>query len=191
MKKTLVLFVLIALLALSANAQVIRSSSPGATVDNLVALCTGLDGTGGAMDTISYPENGTITDVNVRTEITHTWRGDIQMHVAYSGGGGNILLAADHDGGDDNYFATFDDESANGACATVCGTGSGMCGAAPGTDCTPDAALTAFDGLASPGDWTISVCDDAGGDAGTLDLWEMQVDGTGELPVELMGFSID
>ncbi len=196
MKKTVILLSAILLLALSfsASAAVTRSSSPGTVIDSATNLCTGTDGTGGITDTISYPENGVISDVNVRTEITHTWRSDLQMHVSYSvGAAGNIVLAADHGGfNEDDYFATFDDESANGTCATVCGSGTTpACTAAGATDCVPDVALSAFDTLTSPGDWTITICDDAGGDTGTLDLWEMTVDGSDELPIELLEFTVD
>jgi hypothetical protein len=50
------------------------------------------DGSGGITSSIVYPETGTITDVDVRVEITHTWRSDLQFHVSYSGGGGNVVL---------------------------------------------------------------------------------------------------
>jgi subtilisin-like proprotein convertase family protein len=78
----------------------------------------------------------------------------------------------------------------------LCGaTGVGACSAAnaPGPTCRGNNSLTAFDGLSSPGTWTLSVCDDAGGDEGTLQLWELSVNGmAGDgLPVELVGFGIE
>jgi subtilisin-like proprotein convertase family protein len=181
-------------LVMSADAVVVRSNSPGLAVSNTTNACSGTDGAGGVMDTIAYPETGTISDVNVRTEIDHTWRGDLQFDVQYSVGGGIVVLAADHDGSSDDYYVTFDDEAAM-PCSTVCGTSGGTppCSAAQPETCQPDNSLTAFDGLASPGTWTIRVCDDAGGDDGTLQLWEMAVNGqAGDgLPVELMGFKVE
>ena len=185
-------FVLLIGVTLTVNAAVTRTSSPGANIDSAANLCTGADGAGGVTDTIAFTENSaSISDVDVRVAIDHTWRGDLQFDVAYSGGGGTVVLAADHDGSADNYYATFDDEAAT-ACGTVCGSAAN-CTAAPGPTCSPDSALTAFDGLTSPGTWTMRVCDDAGGDTGTWNSWAVTANGQpgDELPVELMEFVID
>lgn len=179
----------IAIASCSVLAQVTRSSSPAAAIPD--STCSGTDGSGGISDTIAYPETGTISDVDVRVAFDHTWRGDLQFHVAYSGGGGNVVLAADHGGFNaDNYYATFDD-AAGVPCSTVCST-SGACSSLLGSvTCSPNSALSAFNTLASPGTWTFAVCDDAGGDTGTLQTWEITVAGSGGLPVELVGISIE
>jgi len=189
MKKTLIFACALLLGAGVASAQITNTSTPGLAFTD--STCIGLDGTGDITDTIAFTETGTITDVNVRVAITHTWRGDLQFHVEYDQGGGIVILAADHDGGDDNYFATFDNEAGT-ACSDVsmCGTGSAVCGAAPGPTCVPDGNLASFYTLASPGTWTFAGCDDAGGDSGTLDEWAVTLDGPG-LPVELMSFQVD
>ncbi len=192
MKKALIVLVAIFCVVGMAQAQVSNSSSPGAgTTDS---TCTGTDGSGDLSDTIAFTEVGTISDVDVAVEIDHTFRSDLQFHVNYSvGAAGNITLAADHDSLDDSYYATFDDEAGT-LCsdATMCGGDDGFCDSAPNAvTCMPDVALTAFDGLTSPGTWTMELCDDAGGDSGTWQTWTMTLDGDGELPVELMGFSVD
>lgn len=188
-------FVLIGILTIFtagvAQAQVTRTGAPSAAIVD--STCTGVDGSGGPTDTIFFPETGSITDVNVRVAIDHTFRSDLQMHVTYTGGGGTVILAADHGGfAENDYYATFDDEGA-GPCSTACGSGATACSAvgAPGPTCQPDTALTAFDALASPGTWTFALCDDAGGDTGTWQTWAMTVDGTGQLPVELMRFTVE
>lgn len=194
MKKALIVLVALFCVVGMAQAQVTNTATPGVTIlpDNGCTNPDG-DGAGGITDTIAFAEAGTISDVDVRVEMTHTFRSDLQFHVSYDGGGGNVILASAHDSLDDNYFATFDDEA-----ATLCSDNS-MCGGLDGVcdsvgtavTCIPDAALTAFDGLSSPGTWTLSVCDDAGGDTGTVDVWAVTLDGDGQLPVELMGFAVD
>ena len=168
------------------------TSSPNAPIlpDNgCVDDATGT-GDGGITDVISFPAIATIADVDVAVEITHTWRGDLQIGLSFSGGGGTIVLANNHDTSGDNYYATFDDEGA-APCgdAANCGTGAN-CVAAPGPICQPDVALSAFDGLsATPGDFTLAICDRATGDLGTLLSWSVTVDAA-TVPVELMGFDV-
>lgn len=189
MKKILVIAFALALSAGFASAQITNTSTPGLPfTDN---TCIGLDGSGGITDTIAFTETGTITDVNVRVAMTHTWRSDLQFHVEYTLGGGIVILAADHDSSDDNYYATFDNEAVT-LCsdATMCGTGGGVCDTAPGPTCSPDGDLSSFYTLGSPGTWTLAACDDAGGDTGTFDEWAVTLDGPG-LPVELMSFQVD
>ncbi len=196
MKKTFILVAIafVCLFGLQADAEVSHSSAPAIAIDTNNCLGDdGGDGLDGWSDTIAFAEAGTISDVDVTVEIDHTWRADLQFHVEYSvGAAGAIVLAADHDGGDDDYYATFDDE-AGMLCsdATMCGTGSAVCVSGSPATCMPDVALSAFDGLTSPGTWTLMVCDDAGGDDGELTGWTVTVDGDGDLPVELMSFMVE
>jgi len=172
-----------------ASAQITNTSTPAlAITDNECSVPTF------NTDTIAFTEAGTISDVNIRVAMTHTWRGDIEFYVDYSVGGGPVVLVAPtgHDGSADNYYATFDD-AAGTACsdATMCGAAGTACeGPAPGVTCMGDQLLSAFNGQTSPGTWTIYVCDDAGGDVGTLDEWAVTLDGPG-LPVELMSFQVN
>lgn len=187
MKKTLVIAFALALTAGFASAQITNTSTPALAIPD--SECA----TGGYVtDNIAFTEAGTITDVNVRVAITHTWRGDLQFFVDYSVGGGPVDLALNHDGSADNYYATFDQEAALPCIdPTMCEMGAGgPCETAPGPACQPDGTLSSYYTLASPGTWTISVCDNAGGDTGTLDEWAVTLDGPG-LPVELMSFQVD
>mgnify|MGYP001553059925 CR=1 FL=1 len=191
MKKTLAIAFVLTLSAGFASAQITNSSAPGLAFTD--STCTGADGSGGLTDSIAFTETGTITDVNVQVDMTHTWRSDLQFHVEYSVGGGIVILAADHDSFGDNYHALFDQEAGT-ACidATLCGssTAGGPCETAPGPICAPDGDLSSFYTLASPGTWTLAACDDAAGDSGTFDSWAVTLDGPG-LPVELMSFQVD
>jgi hypothetical protein len=185
MKKILVFACALVLSAGIAGAQITNTSTPALAIPDAECAVPTY-----ATDTIAFTETGTITDVNIRVAFTHTWRGDLEFFVDYSVGGGPVNLALDHDSSADNYYATFDQEAAL-PCSdgTLCGA-AGPCDTAPGPTCLPDGDLSAYYTLASPGTWTISICDDAGGDTGTLDEWAVTLDGPG-LPVELMSFQVD
>jgi subtilisin-like proprotein convertase family protein len=190
MKKITLLALALASCGLNASVD----SAPGTAISFDTNPCTGADGTGGITDTIAIAETGNLTDVNVNLDITHTWRGDLQMHLSYTGGGGDVILAAGHGAGSaDNYFAIFDSEAGT-VCndVTTCDGDETSCfDSGNRATCSPDGALTAFNGLASPGTWTITVCDAAAGDDGTLDLWGVTLTGDGNVPVELMNLEIE
>ena len=176
-----------------AQAAVTQGSAPNAPVapDNGCTDDTSGNGAGGISDIIAFVEAGTISDVNVRVEFTQTWRSDIQAALSYSGGGGTIQVINNWDTSGDNLFATLDSDAANPCSAAAdCGTGTN-CVTAPGPTCAPDVSLNAYDGLTSPGTWTLAVCDRAAGDTGNLVAWEVTVDGDGGLPVDLQGFSVN
>jgi subtilisin-like proprotein convertase family protein len=179
------------------SAQVTETSTPALAIPD--STCSGnVDGQGGITDTITFSQDGTIDDVNVSVDITHTWRSDIQISLNYNSVRSVLILDADTSG--DNLFVTFDDDT-----AFQCGDSTSACGSSSSTNCTDDAnrvSCKAYDGAADVlldtnyggmsstlGAWTLEVCDDAGGDTGTLDAWSITLDGAG-LPVELMSFDI-
>ncbi len=197
MKIRLVLFAVLGIALMAspvAQAAVTHSSAPNAPVspDNGCLDDTAGTGLGGITDVIAFVEAGTISDVNVRVEFTQTWRGDIQTALTYTGGGGAVVLANNHGGSADNYYATFDSDAAFLCSDATSGCGAAAnCAAAPGPTCQPNQTLNAYDGLTSPGTWTLTTCDRATGDTGNLVAWEVTVDGDGGLPVDLQGFSVN
>lgn len=193
-KKVLVLFVAGLFAAFSAQAQITNTDNANVPMDPDNGCLDDTNGTGqgGVTRTIAFTQTGTIDDVNVSIDITHTWRSDVQAGLSYSVGGGTILLANNQDTSGDNYIATFDSQAALPCSdATQCGLTAGSpCATAPGAICQPTGSLDAYNGLASPGTWTLTLCDRAAADTGTLNSWAVTLDGMG-LPVELTGFSID
>lgn len=189
-----ILLILCAAPVLAGTSNVVTiSSSPNAPIlpDNgcLDDTNTGT-GLGGITDAITFTDPGVIEDVNVRIEITTTWRSDVQAAVTYTDGGGVVLLANNTDTSGDNFFATFDSEGAL-PCgdAANCGTTTN-CVTAPGPVCQPITPLTVFNNLDCPGTFTLAVCDRAAADAATLVLWEVTVTGT-HIPVELQTFTVN
>lgn len=190
-KKSLVLAAAAALvLTVAAQAAVTRTASPAAAIPDDSCTVLNGNGDGGTTSTITFTETGTISDVNVGVEIAHTWRSDVQLGLGYSVGGGPIQLIDDVGAGNDNIFATFDSD-AGATCATACAAAGPCSNAGTAQTCSPAASLNGFDGQTSPGTWTLSACDDSSAISGTVTTWSVTLDGSGQLPIELMGFSIE
>ncbi|MFZ2360765.1 MAG: proprotein convertase P-domain-containing protein, partial [Anaerolineae bacterium] len=113
---------------------------------------------------------GTITDVNVTIgQLTHTYDADLDIHILHPDSTA-VELSTDNGGLGDNYVNTvFDDEA--GTLITA--------GTAPFTGSyRPEGLLSALDGKATNGTWTLRVVDDASGDSGTLSSWSLTICGS-------------
>ena len=143
--------------------------------------------------TLTFSVNGTISDANLTVDITHTWNDDIELRLT-SPSVAAQLLWQDCGGSGDNLTATIDQQA--GALSTCPTTGpiTGTLLPTNGTAASPVAAsgtLTAFNGSASGGVWTLNVVDDSSICTGTLNAWSLTIDGPAPLPVELMSFEIE
>lgn len=128
--------------------------------------------TGWVSSVITVPDSFFIADVNVGIWMTHTYRGDVEMQLR-APDGTTVLLIADLGGGADNINALFDDSAPAGPDSTN--------HTAPPPYYTdhpwlPLQPLAAFRGVPLAGDWTLDVCDDAGGDTGTVNQWSLFVE---------------
>lgn len=131
----------------------------------------------GVSTTFTMSEMGTITDVNIGVEISHTWIGDVQATVTH---GGVSVILFDRPGvpattfgcADDNMDCTFDDESINGSIEDVC---NGNDPAYTG-DYSPVDPLSAFIGMEASGDWVLSLSDATTPDEGILEGWCIDVE---------------
>ena len=84
----------------------------------------------------------------------------------------------------DDIAVTLDDEGGDGPVEAMCATASPALFGAP----TPNNPLSAFDGEALAGTWTLRAVDIAGADVGTLDQWCLL---PSTVPVELLTFTIE
>ena len=118
----------------------------------------------GASTSIVVTDINTVTDVNVRVRITHTYDGDLDLKLT----GPNaitIVLSENRGTSGDNFTNTVFDDSAATAIAS---------GVAPFTGSfRPEAALSAFNGIPATGTWTLTVVDQANVDVGTIDSFEL------------------
>ena len=114
---------------------------------------------------------GTITDLNVRMEATHTWVGDLKFTLTH---GATTVALIDRPGTvttggcqQNDIAVTADDEGADGTIESACSTTPPAVGGVR----TPNAPLSAFDGQDFSGAWTLNVSDLAGIDTGNLTRW--------------------
>jgi subtilisin-like proprotein convertase family protein len=141
------------------------TSSPGLAIPDNNPL--------GVSDTIVMGMSFPISDVNIAVANTHTWVGDLAISIEHLG---TTVVIVDRPGvpastfgcSEDNWSIELDDEGTGGAIEDQCAPG---LSSAP--NYTPNNPLSAFDGMDSAGNWTITVSDNAGGDTGTLDSWSV------------------
>ncbi|XZE54163.1 S8 family serine peptidase [Planctomycetaceae bacterium SH139] len=109
---------------------------------------------------------GTIVDIDVRVNATHTYTGDLRFTLEAPTGEQVILFNRHGGSGDDLADTWFDDQAATSITA----------GSAPfAGSFRPIEPLSAFDGLLAEGTWTLFVADLAGGDQGVVNEWEILV----------------
>ena len=120
--------------------------------------------------TITIADTGTITDINVGLDITHTWDGDLGITLI-APDGTRVLLVNRRGGGSDDFTNTVLDDEASTPI---------MSGTPPFTGSyIPDESLATFYGMSLTGDWTLEIVDNAGGDIGTLNDWSLDITTSG------------
>ena len=101
-------------------------------------------------DAVSIATTGTVSDVAVFVDVTHTWQGDLTVTLT-SPLGTAVVLHNRTGSSTDNIFGWY-----------------------PG-DLAPAGDLGVFAGEEMSGDWTLSVSDGAGGDVGTFNEWCLHI----------------
>jgi subtilisin-like proprotein convertase family protein len=117
---------------------------------------------------------GTITDLNVRLRLNHTYDGDLDIYLI--GPDGTIVeLTTDNGSSGDNYGSGANSCGSTPTVFDNTGTVLISSGTAPfAGKFKPEQLLSAFNGKSSKGTWKLRIIDDAGGDVGTLYCWELQ-----------------
>jgi len=111
-------------------------------------------------------QSGSISDVDVNLNITHSYDGDLEITLI-APDGTRVLLINKQGGESDNFTNTKLDDAA----ATAIGSGS-----APFTGSyQPDEALSALNGKSTTGTWTLEVKDTFNNDGGSLDNWSVTI----------------
>ncbi|NUM43460.1 MAG: carboxypeptidase regulatory-like domain-containing protein, partial [Anaerolineales bacterium] len=124
-------------------------------------------------DTFVVGNNGTLLDLNVSINASHTWVGDTTFELTHQDTGTSVTMI-DRPGysgtgfgcSNNNIDVVLDDEGVDGPVENQCATDPALFG-----NPTPNNPLSAFDGEDLAGTWIISVTDSAGGDTGTLAEW--------------------
>jgi subtilisin-like proprotein convertase family protein len=116
--------------------------------------------------TLDFDKFGTIRDVNVTLDITHTWDADVVATLISPTGTRVLLFSGIGQNGDNFTNTTFDDDGTNPTPIAN--------GIAPFTGTfTPFEALSAFDGEEARGTWTLEVFDTFPADQGAINNWSL------------------
>ncbi|MBX3404765.1 MAG: S8 family serine peptidase [Phycisphaeraceae bacterium] len=137
-----------------------------------------IPGTGVIESTIFIPDGRTITDVDVRMNILHTYVGDLRITLI-GPQGQSVLLVNRRGGPGQNFTGTIFDSQA-GTAITL--------GFAPFTGrFRPEQTLATLNNSTAQGTWTLRIEDLRAGDAGTLLDWQLDLTLTNDIfgPFEL------
>jgi len=119
----------------------------------------------GVTSNLVIANSGSVTDLNMSLQVTHTFVGDLSFRLTHVESGTTALLInrpSSCSGNDIN--AILDDEAASPVqCAASVPTINGSF--------RPDNPLTVFDGLARNGTWRLTASDNSGADLGTVNTW--------------------
>ncbi|WP_183094631.1 proprotein convertase P-domain-containing protein [Nocardioides stalactiti] len=134
----------------------------------------------------SFPDGTTVTDVNVNLQgFNHTFPSDVDVLLVGPDGTTGSVIFSDLGGSTDANNATIvlDDEAPSDVPSTVVsGTfrptnnTAGDTFPAPAPPPTASGTLASFDGLLADGTWSLYVTDDAGGDAGSMQGWSLDLE---------------
>jgi large repetitive protein len=109
---------------------------------------------------------GTITDIDVTLNISHTWVADLEIYLI-GPDGTRVELLADVGGDGDDFVGTVLDDQADVPISE---------GSAPFTGrYRPEGLLAAFNGLTSDGDWVLEITDIFQPDPGILQSWSIAI----------------
>jgi M6 family metalloprotease-like protein len=128
-----------------------KVSSPAAAIPD--------DSATGVKDAITVTEAGAIASLKVSVDISHTYRGDLQVTLLAPGGDAIVLHRRNQGGAADDLKATYDTAS------------------------LPALATLAGKGMAGP--WTLHVQDLARQDRGVLNRWELEIQRAAETRIVL------
>ncbi|HLF62482.1 MAG TPA: T9SS type A sorting domain-containing protein [Saprospiraceae bacterium] len=124
---------------------------------------------------VSLPQGVEIVDVNVCVKITHTWIGDCDTEIISPSGASTLLWGFGQCGPTDNMHQKFDDAGPltvlcadiNDGCDFILQPVAFQLGTPP---------LAQYNSTNPNGTWTLMITDNAGGDAGTLDEWHLEIE---------------
>ncbi|WP_333876639.1 zinc-dependent metalloprotease [Flavobacterium sp.] len=127
--------------------------------------------------TLSVASTNIISDVNVTMNISHTWVNDMTITLI-SPAGTQVQLVAQPCVSDDllNVDATFDDSGI----PLVCEVNPAITGTI-----RPLQSLTAFNGQAMNGTWTLRVLDSYNQDGGSINSWSLELCSTVPVPLSV------
>jgi subtilisin-like proprotein convertase family protein len=115
-------------------------------------------------NTINVPITGTVSDVNIGLNVTHTYPNDLVIAINNPANDIQVPVWNRACGGNNNFNVTLNDGSPAFTCvANMTGTFS------------PSSPLSAFNGTNANGNWSLLAADFYNADTGTLNSWSINV----------------
>ncbi|MCC6701720.1 MAG: proprotein convertase P-domain-containing protein [Fluviicola sp.] len=149
------------------------TASCGNYVATTVPVAISATGTPTVTSTLTVPTNGTIDDINVVDLVgTHTYIQDLTITLT-SPAGTVVTLFDQICAGENDFNLNLDDEATPGALP---------CPPVGGGSYQPSSVLSAFDGEAMNGTWTLTITDNANQDGGSLTGWALDICFTPTIP---------
>lgn len=136
-----------------------------ATTNNTTSVAISASGAPTINSIINIPSGGTLSDVNLGVNITHTYVSDLTITLTGPTGASAIVFNRGC-GSSQNINATFDDSGS----VIACGANPAVSGIV-----IPANALSVFNGLNPVGNWTLTVADGFNQDGGSLDSWSLNL----------------
>ncbi|MBK7345038.1 MAG: proprotein convertase P-domain-containing protein [Saprospiraceae bacterium] len=127
--------------------------------------------------TVSIPDAGFVTDVNVNVDLTHTYLDDVTLRLIHPDGTGLTLVSKVCNNGQ-NILATFDDAGTPFFCSGN--------PAVSGTVTPENGILSVFNGKPVNGTWTLRIVDGSNQNGGTMNLWQLELCQQVPLPPALL-----
>jgi len=118
--------------------------------------------------TFAVTEDITVSRVRLDVNITHTWRGDLELTLT-SPAGTSVDVTSDNGGSADNLYVYFRDDAAE-SITDDSQTHTTM------VERRPEESFDTFYDENASGTWTLQICDDAGGDTGTFHNAALHID---------------
>lgn len=145
---------------ITTNCNTYSNTTPLTIPDGLAANTPGTV----ASNTITVPTSGTISDVNVSLNVSHTWPNDLIIAINNPGNVTQVPVWNRACAGNDNFNVVMNDGSPAFTCvANMTGT------------FAPSSPLSAFNGGTSNGTWSLLTADYWNDDTGTINSWSIEV----------------
>ncbi|MCA9147808.1 MAG: CotH kinase family protein [Planctomycetales bacterium] len=122
---------------------------------------------------------GTIADINVSLDISHTWNSDLDVFLI-SPAGTRVELFTDVGSSSDDLLGTVLDDEAEQSITTGTGPFKGRF--------RPEGNLSAFDGESPTGAWLLEVSDDFAREGGTIHGWGIEIELSDTAGADIVGF---
>ncbi len=166
----------------SIDFQVTNTCTQYSSATNLGINITDNSGSLTQSNIINISDSGTIEDINIGMNITHSYIGDLAIEIVSPNNTRVTLKTPSDCDSEENIIGVFDDNAVAFNCFNSANNISQK---------SLNDLLQTFDGESISGDWTIRLGDFQPGDTGTLNSWFIEVCQTTHSPLQVSEFAFE